>query len=39
MPVETQSELELYVNTAAAKRTGVTLPDGFADKASRLVFD
>jgi putative tryptophan/tyrosine transport system substrate-binding protein len=33
MPVETQTELELYVNTAAAKRTGVTLPDGFADKA------
>ncbi|GAA3682511.1 ABC transporter substrate-binding protein [Arthrobacter ginkgonis] len=38
MPVETQSELQLYVNTAAAERMGVTLPAGFADKAD-VTFD
>jgi putative ABC transport system substrate-binding protein len=36
MPVETQKELELYVNPAAAERMGVTLPAGFTDKADHV---
>jgi putative ABC transport system substrate-binding protein len=36
MPVETLTELELYVNPAAAERMGVTLPAGFTDKADHV---
>ncbi|MEE1620875.1 ABC transporter substrate-binding protein [Zafaria sp. Z1313] len=37
MAVETQSDLELYVNPGAAERMGVTLPDGFTDQADHVV--
>lgn len=37
MAVETLDDLELVVNPDAAERMGVTLPDGFVDKADRVL--
>lgn len=37
MPVETQELMQLVVNESAAERMGITLPDGFVDKADQVV--
>lgn len=37
MPVETLDDLELVVNPEAAERMGLTLPEGFEDKADRVL--
>lgn len=37
MPVETQSELQLVVNPAAAERMGVTIPQSLLDQADTVV--
>lgn len=37
MAVETQDVMQLIVNEAAAERMGITLPDGFVEKADEVV--
>jgi putative ABC transport system substrate-binding protein len=37
MPVETQTELELYVNPAAAEAMGVEIPQSMLDEADHTV--
>lgn len=37
MPVETQTEFELTVNPGAAERMGITLPEGFVEKADQII--
>lgn len=37
MPVETQDVMQLIVNEDAAERMGITLPDGFVEKADEVV--
>ncbi len=37
MPIETQSELQLVVNPAAAERMGVTIPQSLLDQADSVV--
>lgn len=37
MPVETQDVMQLIVNEAAAERMGITLPEGFVEKADEVV--
>ncbi len=37
MPIQTQDELQLVVNTAAAERMGVTIPQALLDRADTVL--
>ncbi len=37
MPIQTQDELQLVVNTAAAERMGVTIPQALVDRADTVI--